>query len=305
MTPVIQLAQRKRGILYAVVSAVLFGFIPSLTQGLYAVGATGYQIALVRMGISALIAFGVCRMRGDRLVLHGRQLAVMAATSLLYGVSIVLYMVALGECSAAVVGVLYYTHPLWVLLISAVLLGRRITGPQAAAVAMALAGTVLVFGLGSSWAWTVSGVLLTLACALAYGIYTVVVARPALADVPSTVVFFYGCLATVVLSAPFVTGSDFAPWLAPAPVVLVMVLAVVANAVSYLLYIRSTRLAGSQDASLLSYIELAVIVAVSAIATGVMPGVCELMGCVLIAGAGIMIALGERGAWGRVPPIDS
>ncbi len=67
-----------------------------------------------------------------------------------------------------------------------------------------------------------------------------------------------------------------------------------ANTVPYLLYIRATRLAGSQDASLLSYIELAVIVVVSAVATGVVPGRYELAGCGLIAAAGLTIALGDR-----------
>lgn len=182
-------ARRGRGIAYAVVSAMLFGCIPSLTQGLYAAGTTGYQIALVRMGLSAL---------------------------------------------------------------------------------------------------------LTLGCALSYSVYTVAVARPVLADVAPTVVFFYGCLATVALSAPFTVGSDFSVWLAPAPVVLVVVLAMLANTVPYLLYIEATRLAGSQDASLLSYIELAVIVVVSAVATGVVPGAFELVGCALIAAAGLAIALGSR-----------
>ncbi len=209
------MAQRTRGIIYAVVSAALFGLIPSLTQGLYAVGATGYQIALVRMGISALIAWGVCFGRGDRLVLHGKKLAAMVGTSLLYGVSIVCYMVALGECSAGVVGTLYYTYPLWVLLISALVFRRRITKPQLFAIVMALVGTALVFGLGSNWAWTVPGAVLTLVCALAYGVYTVAVARPVLADVPPTTVFFYGCLATMALSAPFVIGSDFTPLAGP------------------------------------------------------------------------------------------
>ncbi len=288
------MAERTRGLLYAAVSAVLFGFIPSLTQGLYAAGATGYQIALVRMGISALVIWVVCRVRGDRLVLHGRQLAAMVGTSLLYGVSIVCYMVALGECSAGVAGTLYRTYPLWVLLISALLLGRRITRPQVVAIVMALVGTVFIFGLGSNWVWTVPGVVLALVCALAYGVYTLAVARPVLADVPPTVVFFYGCLATAALSVPFAFGSDFAPWAAPMPIVLVVVLAVLANTVPYLLYIRATRLAGSQDVSLLSYIELAVIVGVSAAATGVMPGGYELVGCGLIAAAGIAIALGDR-----------
>lgn len=287
-------ARRGRGIAYAVVSAVLFGCIPSLTQGLYAAGATGYQIALVRMGLSALIVLGVCRWRGDRLALHGRQLAAMVGTSLLYGASIVCYMVALGECSAGVVGTLYYTYPLWVLLISALLFRRRVTKVQAVAVAMAFAGTAFVFGLGSQWTWTVAGALLTLGCALSYSVYTVAVARPVLADVAPTVVFFYGCLATVALSAPFTVGSDFSVWLAPAPVALVVVLAVLANTVPYLLYIEATRLAGSQDASLLSYIELAVIVVVSAVATGVVPGAFELVGCALIAAAGLAIALGGR-----------
>lgn len=285
---------RARGLLYAAVSAALFGLIPSLTQGLYAVGATGYQIALVRMGVSALIMGVVCCWRGDRLLLRGRQLAAMVAVSLLYGFSIVCYMVALGECSAGVVGTVYHTYPLWVLLISALLLGRRITKMQVAAVGMALLGTVLVFGLGSQWTWTVRGAALALGCALAYGIYSIAVARPVLSSVAPTTVFFCGCIATVVLSAPFAAGSDFGIWLAPAPLVLVGVLAVVANIVPYLLYIRSTRLAGSQDASLLSYIELAVIVVVSAAATGVVPGSYELAGCGLIAAAGLAVVASDR-----------
>ncbi len=75
--------------------------------------------------------------------------------------------------SLAVAGVLLYTAPVFVMLLSAVLFREQITGRKAAALGMAVAGCALVSGIGTAGALSPTGLLLGLGSGFFYALYSI------------------------------------------------------------------------------------------------------------------------------------
>ena len=80
----------------------------------------------------------------------------------------------------------------------------------------------------------------------------------------------------------------------PTEVGFLVLLGLACTAVPYLLYISAVRQVGSTPVALLSYLEYPVTIGLLALALGELPGAIEVIGCVLIAGAGILTVLPER-----------
>ena len=287
--------KRYGGVVCAVVSAALFGLIPLFTTSLYAVGATGFQIVCGRMAVSAALMVAYCRANGQRLAYHGRTLGWLLGVGVLYALSTLCFGLALSDTSPGLMSTLYFTYPLMVLLVASAVLRARVGWYKAVAVFAALGGTVCIFLADASWYYTVAGVGLSLGSALAFALYTVALDRSAVEIVPGPVVFLYGCAITVVLCLPFALTAPWQPLGAPVPVLCILALAIVCTVAPYLLYIRATRLIGAQDASLFSYVQLGVTVAVDCMVTGLMPAPLELVGCALIVLGGLA-TLADQGS---------
>lgn len=286
---------RAFGYAKAAVSAILFGMIAVLTGALYAAGATGFEIVFWRMGVAALAVAMVCRVSGVSLRIDRGKLPWMLCASVLYALGILFLCLAYGtESSSGLMSTIYHTYPLVVMLASGVLFHRRPGVLKFVAVACALMGTALALLSGEGWEFTLQGIGFALASAVCYGLYSVVLERPELRDIPSLVLFLYGCLMGVVLCLPFVllAPSHLNPGLAEIGSLVLLGLA--CTAVPYLLYISAVREVGSTPVALLSYLEYPVTIGLLALAFSEMPGSIEVAGCALIAGAGILTVLPEH-----------
>lgn len=273
---------RLKGVGCAVVSAALFGLIPLFTTSLYGAGATGFQIVCARMALSALVMGAYCVGTKQRLRYGGRSLLWLLGVAVLYALSTLCFGLALRDTSAGLMSTLYFTYPLMVLVAGAMVARRPVGLLKALAVMAAMGGTVLIFLADATWYYTAAGVALSLGSALAFALYTVALDRRALAAIPGPVVFFYGCVATVVLCLPFTLMAPLQPLLSPRSLSYVGMLALLCTVAPYLLYIRATRVIGAQDAALLSYVQLGVTVAVECGLAGLLPSPLELAGCALI-----------------------
>ena len=279
----------------AAVSAVLFGMIAVLTGSLYAAGATGFEIVFWRLGVAAVAVALVCKTEGVSFRISRACLPWVLCASTLYALGILFLCLAYGtESSSGLMSTIYHTYPLVVMLASTILFRRRPGVLKFVAAACALMGTAFALLSGEGWEFTLQGVGFALASAACYGLYSVVLERPELRDIPSLVLFLYGCLMGVVLCLPFVllASSHLNPGLAQIGSLVLLGLA--CTAVPYLLYISAVREVGSTPVALLSYLEYPVTIGLLALSFGEMPGSIEVAGCVLIAGAGILTVLPER-----------
>ncbi len=83
------------------------------------------------------------------------------------------YFTAMKHTSLAVAGVLLYTAPIFVMLLSAALFREKITRKKLLALALAFFGCVLVSGLGSDSHVSLPGLLFGLGAGISYSMYSI------------------------------------------------------------------------------------------------------------------------------------
>jgi drug/metabolite transporter (DMT)-like permease len=223
----------------------------------------------VIVNVLPLASYGVAFLRltvGCAALLVGlaatRRLSLLK-TSSLGGLSILGLLLALGwvllfesmkrlPISEAVL--LNYNAPIFVALLSPVLLKERLERRTYAAIASASVGVALMAlsrgGLGASR--SIIGVVLGLSAGLAYALF-VISSKHMLERVPSLTVSFYSYLLAALWIAPLTIGLDFR---IPGKLwVLVLILGVVNTALAVSVYLHGLKLVKAQDAAVLAYLE--------------------------------------------------
>ncbi|HEY7667732.1 MAG TPA: DMT family transporter [Actinomycetota bacterium] len=205
------------GSLASVAMAVLFAFVVIFGKEVQA-GNLPFVMLAFRFGCQSILLFGaLLLLRRPLLPDPGERLALALAGSIGYGSEAAFYFTALNHGSAAAVTLLFYTYPVWVMLVT-IALDRR--APQRAlfvALGLAIAGSALVI-LGSGTAQIEGvGILLALCTSLAYTSYLVGTDRHVKTTDPLTAATWLGvgaCVANVVYAFAFgaTTLPDAGDW---------------------------------------------------------------------------------------------
>src|SRR6059036_2447876 len=135
--------RRRAGVAAIVASAICFGAMAIMARFAYASGVDTTTLLALRFGIAAGILFAVALARGETWP-RGKTLATLIGLGALgYGGQAFSFFTALTLAPAGLVALLLYLHPALVALLAAAFLQERLTAPKLAALALALAGTVL------------------------------------------------------------------------------------------------------------------------------------------------------------------
>lgn len=222
------------GYLFVAVAALLWGLMGPVTRIALREGMDPLEVALWR----ALLAggmFAVHAMVIRRTRIARRDLPVVVAFGVV-GVAGLLgcFSQAVQAGGAALTAILLYTAPVWVALFSTLLLGERMTGRKAAALALAtggVAGIALASGGGGGVRLTAAGLGWGLASGLAYATYYLFGKR--YFDLyPAATLFAYALPVAALTLLPMV---DFRPKTQAAWGALVF-MAVVPTYISYVFY---------------------------------------------------------------------
>jgi drug/metabolite transporter (DMT)-like permease len=155
--------------------AVLFAGVVILGSKVQAGGPPFVTLA-IRFGGQSLLLLGLALvLRRPGLPAPGERLALALAGTLGYGTEAALYFSALNHGSAAAVTLLFYTYPVWVMLVT-IALDRRAPSPSLfVALALAIGGSAVVVLGGGGGETDVEplGIALALATSLAYTAYLV------------------------------------------------------------------------------------------------------------------------------------
>jgi len=159
------------GSFFGVLTGVLFSFVVIFGKGLLN-GQPPFALLFFRFGVAGLILAAVTVISGRPLLPErGERLGLAAVATLGYGTESALYWAALNHGSAAAVTLLFYTYPVWVMMV-AIGLDRRVpAGALVVALAMAIGGSAIVVVGGSGVDITRLGIGLSLTCAVAYTAY--------------------------------------------------------------------------------------------------------------------------------------
>ena len=166
----------KRNASLAVLAAgTLWGSMGIFVRVMNAAGLSSMEVVALRI-LSGCLLVGLFLFLGKRELFRVRlrDLWCFVGTGV---VSLLLfsycYFSAMNHTSIAVAGVLLYTAPIFVMLMSLLLFRERLTLRKLAALLLAFSGCVLVSGLGSGEPVSLPGLLLGLGAGFFYALYSV------------------------------------------------------------------------------------------------------------------------------------
>ncbi len=142
----------RRGLLFVLLAAFLWGTSGVVTKTIYSLASVSpITVAAARLALGAPILLAAYRiMQGSgSLQIHRRDLALLLLAGATLGISQACYFAAVAELGVAIATlVTICTAPVLVSLASSALLRERVTLSVAIALVSALAGTVLLIGVG-------------------------------------------------------------------------------------------------------------------------------------------------------------
>ena len=275
-------------------SMIIFG-----TIGLFVrwIPLSSALLALVRGVVGAtflLVVLAISKKKPDGAAIRKKLLwLVLSGASL--GINWVLLFEAYRYTTVSTATLCYYMAPIFVILVSPLLLKQRLTGKKVLCVLVALAGMVLVSGVlqsGIPAAGELRGILMGLGAAVFYA--AVVLLNQKLDGVGAydKTVVQLGVSAVVMVVYLLFTGGFTGISGVTAPVIgLLLVVGVLHTGIAYALYFGAIQRVTAQTAALMSYIDPVVAILLSALVLREHMGVPEAVGAVLVLGATLVSEL--------------
>ncbi len=170
--------KRYLGIVLAISSAVSFGLMPLVTKMLYAMGGNPIDILFYRNVLIGGVVLAVALLRGQSLKLTGKSYLLVFGASFLghYATTILLfysyYLIPSGMATT-----IHFSYPILVSVGAILLLKRPGNRWQYLALSLSAVGIALLFELSGGLRW--QGILLSLASAVTYAAYILLIERAA------------------------------------------------------------------------------------------------------------------------------
>lgn len=159
------------GIFLIAISAASFGTLAIFGRFLYADGLDTFTILFLRFGLAGVLMAIILLVRREKFPGGKILLQLIGMGALGYVGQSFSYLTAIKYASAGLVALLLYLYPIFVFVLSIIVLREKVTWIKVSALALALIGTGLtVDPNGGQWI----GVLLSIAAALIYSVYIIV-----------------------------------------------------------------------------------------------------------------------------------
>src|SRR6266542_2120672 len=159
------------GTLLIAISAASFGTLAIFGRFLYADGLDTFTMLFLRFGIAALIMIFILFMRKESLPQGKILLQLIGMGALGYVGQSFSYLTAIQYASAGLVALLLYLYPMFVFILSVIVLREKVTWIKVAALLLALVGTALTVDPEGG---QLLGILFSISAALIYSVYIIV-----------------------------------------------------------------------------------------------------------------------------------
>ena len=285
--------RRQIGVLCVLGSAVAFAVAPIFGKIAYAHGVDAYALLTLRFGSAAAILWAIVLVRAARRGIERPPAATTVRVLLLGAVvlpaEVSLYFASLHHIGAGLAEVLLFLYPMWVVLITAVVLRQTVPRLVALCSVAAVGGAALTVGAVAGV--DLVGVLLAVAASVGFACYVVLSGRlvHGVGALLTTALVITGAAVTFTVVA-LATGShgpaDLAGWAAA------LGLSVVGTVVSFLFLTAGLARIPSTDASVISTVEPAVAVVLGVVLLGEPIGVVQVLGvAVVLASVAVLLRL--------------
>lgn len=247
-------------------------------------------IALVRGAVGVLFLIGVVLLLGKGFNWEGvkKNLAKLLLAGAFLGTNWAILFEAYQHTNVAVAELFYYTNPLFVILLSPLIMGDKITFRQCVCVALALLGMVLVSGIYKLNINSEDGLGIVLAVTAAAEVAGLIFANKHIENigtyeraivqlVAATLVLVPYILVTTDLSA--VHFDDSRAWL------LTLLVGMVHTGVAYYLYYNGIANLKAQEICIMGYVDPLMSIVWAAVVFGETLSITQIIGAVFILGS--------------------
>jgi drug/metabolite transporter (DMT)-like permease len=249
------------GIILIAISAASFGTLAVFGRYAFADGIDTYTLLFLRFGIAAILMAALLIGRRESLPRGKTLLQLIGMGAIGYVGQSFTYLTAIRYASAGLVALLLYLYPVFVALLSSLLLHEKITRVKALALGIALAGTALTV---SPQGGQLPGILMALLAATIYSFYIIVGTHVMKTVSPlqsSTVIFastglVYGVLTAI--NGPHMPAGPSGWWI-------IAGIVIVATVIPVFTFLAGLQRIGPTNASMLSTLEPVVTVILAAI----------------------------------------
>lgn len=253
-------------------------------------------IAMTRGAIGTVFLLGVMiarRGRFDKAALKG-SLPLLILSGALIGVNWILLFEAYNYTTVPVATLCYYMAPIFVILLSPIVLREQLTRRKVLCTLAALMGMVLVSGVVTGGVSGLAGILLGLAAAVCYA--SVMLLNKHLAAVPTFDRTVIQLAVTAVMLLPYVLLTEDVGALTFSGQTLLLLLAVgiIHTGLAYYLYFGGMARLSAQSVAICSYIDPVSSILLAWVFLGERMDVWGWIGSVLILGAALVCDLPAR-----------
>ena len=270
-----------------ILSMLIFGTIGVFRR---AIPYPSSVVALARsvIGLAFLLLVRAAKRERVNRAAVKRNLWKLLLLGAMMGINWIFLFEAYNYTSVAAATMCYYMAPVFIILLSPIVFGEKITPRKGICAAVAVFGMVLVSDVLTSGLHGAKGLLFGLIAAALYA--AVVIGNRTLKDISAedrTVMQFAGAAAVML---PYVLLTVDLPALEPTPsaLLLLLLVGVVHTGIAYVLYFGGIASVSAQTAALLSYIDpvVAVILSLTILKEPMSPA--AMLGAVLVIGAMII-----------------
>ena len=245
------------------------------------------ELALYRAVLAALLVGGyllLTRQKADLSCIR-RELLLLLVSGIAMGLNWILLFQAYRYTTVSVATLSYYFAPVIVTILSPVLFRERLTGRQIVCFVMSTVGLVLVICVTDlSGGAHLTGILFGLGAAVFYA--TVILLNKSIRNVSGIHRTFFQFLSAIAVLIPYVacTGGCHLAGMPPKAWACLLVVGLIHTGITYCMYFSSLKELTGQEASILSYIDPLVAMAVSVLVLHESMTLPQLAGGLLILG---------------------
>lgn len=267
------------GVLLIAISAASFGTLAIFGRFLYADGMDTFTMLFLRFGFAALLMTVILLVRRETFPRGKILLQLIGMGALGYVGQSFSYLSAIKYASAGLVALLLYLYPMFVFILSVIVLREKVTWIKVVALILALIGTALTVDPAGG---QLPGILFSLAAGLIYSVYIIVgtnVMKHVSALQSSVVIFASaGAVYGILMAANGVyLPTTNSGWINIAGIVLV------ATVIPVVTFLAGLERIGPTNAAMLSTLEPVVTVLLAAWIFG------ELLKPIIMLGGGLIL----------------
>ena len=183
-----------KGAVSGLLSAVSFGMNPLFALPLYQHGINTQNVLFYRFVLASAMLGGVMLLRGHSFRLTRKQLLPSVVSGLLLAFTCLFLFLSFWHLDAGIAATILFVYPVMVAVIMAVFFHEKMRLPMAAGLVLSLIGIALLYQVGGSGKFSVTGMIYVLLSALIYAFYMVNIRESALRELPSDTLTFYAMI---------------------------------------------------------------------------------------------------------------